>query len=205
MNDTKSLVHIKETLELTYFSHENVEYPNMPFYIIFDETFRTKGPLGNQRPMSWNGIHNLYEWSKDNSAEIEKGWIVKGETLKELADNIGIDAAGLQATVAEYNQFCRRGKDDDFGRPERSLFPINDPPYYAAEMALTCINTQGGPKHNAKAQTLDKHDNPVPRLYTPGELGSFFGFLYPGGSNITEAVAFGRIAGENAAAENPWA
>jgi succinate dehydrogenase/fumarate reductase flavoprotein subunit len=41
-------------------------------------------------------------------------------------------------------------------------------------------------------------------LYTPGEFGSFFGFLYPGGSNIPEAIAFGRIAGENAAAEKPW-
>jgi succinate dehydrogenase/fumarate reductase flavoprotein subunit len=27
--------------------------------------------------------------------------------------------------------------------------------------------------------------------------------LYPGGSNIPEAIAFGRIAGENAAAEKP--
>jgi succinate dehydrogenase/fumarate reductase flavoprotein subunit len=34
-------------------------------------------------------------------------------------------------------------------------------------------------------------------------MGSFFGFLYPGGSNIPEAIAFGRIAGENAA-EKPW-
>jgi len=41
-------------------------------------------------------------------------------------------------------------------------------------------------------------------LYTPGELGSFFGFLYPGGSNIPEAISFGRIAGENAAAEKAW-
>lgn len=204
MNDTKSLVHTKETLELTYFSQENVEYPNMPFYIIFDETFRTNRPLVNKRPMSWNGIHNLYEWSDDNSAEIDKGWIAKGNTLKELADNMGIDAAGLQQTVAKYNQFCRNGKDDEFGRPKRLLLPIGKPPYYGAELALTCINTQGGPKHNGRAQTLDKEDKPIPRLYTPGELGSFFGFLYPGGSNIAEAIAFGRIAGENASAENPW-
>jgi succinate dehydrogenase/fumarate reductase flavoprotein subunit len=202
MNDTKRLAHIKETLELTYFSHEDVEYPNMPFYIVFDETFRTKQPLVTKRPMTWNGIHNLCEWSQDNSAEIEKGWIAKGDTLKELAGNLGIDAAGLQETVSRYNQFCRRDEDADFGRPQRSLLPITTSPYYGAELALTCINTQGGPKHNAKAQTLDKEDRPIPRLYTPGELGSFFGFLYPGGSNITEAVAFGRIAGENAAAED---
>jgi succinate dehydrogenase/fumarate reductase flavoprotein subunit len=82
---------------------------------------------------------------------------------------------------------------------------VETPPYYAAELALTVTNTQGGPKHNGKAQTLNKDDKPIPRLYSAGEFGSFFGFLYPGGSNIPEAIAFGRIAGENAAAEKPWA
>jgi len=204
MDDTKNLVHTKETLELTYFSHARVEYPNMPFYIIFDETFRANQPLLSKRPMAWNGIHNVYEPSKDNTAEIEKGWISKGNTIKELAAKMGIDPAGLEETVAKYNQYCRNGKDAEFGRGKASLVPIDHPPYYGAELALTLINTQGGPKHNGKAQTLDKEDKPIPRLYTPGELGSFFGFLYPGGSNIPEAIAFGRIAGENAAAEHPW-
>jgi succinate dehydrogenase/fumarate reductase flavoprotein subunit len=94
--------------------------------------------------------------------------------------------------------------DAEFDRPGNNLFPINRPPFYGAELAMTCTNTQGGPKHNGKAQTLDGDSKPIPRLYTPGEFGSFFGFLYPGGSNIPEAIAFGRIAGENAAAEKPW-
>jgi succinate dehydrogenase/fumarate reductase flavoprotein subunit len=45
---------------------------------------------------------------------------------------------------------------------------------------------------------------PIPRLYAAGELGSFFGHLYQGGNNLPEALAFGRIAGERAAAENSW-
>jgi hypothetical protein len=81
---------------------------------------------------------------------------------------------------------------------------VATPPSVAAELALTVTNTQGGPKHNGKAQALNKGNRPIPRLYTAGEFGSFFGFLYPGRSNIPEAIAFGRIAGENAAAEKPW-
>ncbi len=204
MNDTKSLTHIKESLELTYFDNERVEYPNMPFYMVFDETFRTKHPVVPKRTMCWNAVHSVYEWSADNSAEIEKGWIIKADTIRELGNKMGIDAAALEKTVAEYNQYCRRGNDAAFNRRKESLLPIVTPPYYSTELALTCTNTQGGPKHNGKAQTLDKEDKPIPRLYTPGELGSFFGFLYPGGSNIPEAIAFGRIAGENAAAEIPW-
>jgi succinate dehydrogenase/fumarate reductase flavoprotein subunit len=41
--------------------------------------------------------------------------------------------------------------------------------------------------------------NAIARLYSAGELGSIVNKFYPGGTNITEAIAFGRIAGENAA------
>jgi succinate dehydrogenase/fumarate reductase flavoprotein subunit len=208
MNELKNLGHNKESLELTYFSQERVEYPNNPFYLVFDETLKTKQPLsssgGMGGRMTWNGVYDVYKWSADNNAEIEKGWIIKAGTIKELAAKIPMDAAGLEETIAKYNGYCRSGKDAEFDRRKESLLPIKTPPYYAMELALTCINTQGGPKHNAKAQTLDNEDKPIPRLYSAGELGSFFGFLYPGGSNIPEAIAFGGIAGENAAAEKPW-
>jgi predicted oxidoreductase len=82
-------------------------------------------------------------------------------------------------SLTEGNECCRRGNDTEFGRRKDTLFLKKTPPYYSAELALTCTNTQGGPKHNDKAQTLDKDDKPIPRLYTAGELGSFFGFLYP--------------------------
>jgi succinate dehydrogenase/fumarate reductase flavoprotein subunit len=51
---------------------------------------------------------------------------------------------------------------------------------------------------------LDYNDGVIPRLYAAGELGSFFGFLYQGGSNYPEAWAFGQIAGKRAAAETSW-
>jgi len=44
---------------------------------------------------------------------------------------------------------------------------------------------------------------PIGRLYSAGELGSIYSFLYQGGGNIGECFAFGRIAGRNAAAEVP--
>jgi succinate dehydrogenase/fumarate reductase flavoprotein subunit len=204
MNELKSMVHTKESLELTYFNHDRVEYPNQPFYAIFDESVRSKQGFGRQGGMTWNAVHELYRWSEGSAAEIEKGWVSKGDTLKDLAAKMKLDPDGLQETVTRYNQFCNGKKDPDFNRRDNALLPLTSPPYYGMELALTLINTQGGPKHNTKAQTLDQDNKPIPRLYTPGEFGSFFGFLYPGGSNIPEAIAFGRIAGENAAAEKPW-
>ena len=66
------------------------------------------------------------------------------------------------------------------------------------------VNTQGGPRHNSLAQTLDVDGNPIPRIYSAGELGSFFGHLYQGGSNLPEALVFGMIAGEHAAGLGAW-
>jgi succinate dehydrogenase/fumarate reductase flavoprotein subunit len=204
MNEMKNMVHTKESLELTYFNNERVEYPNQPFYAIFDESVRAKQSLGRIGGMTWNAVHGVYQWSEGSKAEIEKGWVFKGDTPKDLAAKMKVDPQGLQETIARYNQYCSGKKDPDFNRRDNSLSPLATPPYYGVELALTLINTQGGPKHNIKSQTLDQDEKPIPRLYSPGEFGSFFGFLYPGGSNIPEAIAFGRIAGENAAALKPW-
>lgn len=204
MNECKRLVHRKEPLEITYFDHESAEYPNIPFYLIFDETFRLKGSLVQKSLTGWNNFFKLCEWSDDNNSEIEKGWIVKAETLHELAVKMNINPEGLEKTVLAYNENCKADKDQDFGRPAETMIALNNPPYYGVELALTLTNTQGGPKHNAKAQVLNTDNEPIPRLYVAGELGSFWGFLYPGGGNIPEAIAFGKIAGENAAKEKPW-
>ena len=83
--------------------------------------------------------------------------------------------------------------------------PIQAPPFYAAELFPAFTNTQGGPRRNEKSQVLDTDRKPIPRLYSGGELGSIYSYHYQGGGNILECIVFGRIAGENAAAEEPWA
>ncbi|MDP6101418.1 MAG: FAD-binding protein, partial [Dehalococcoidia bacterium] len=84
------------------------------------------------------------------------------------------------------------------------LVPISNPPYYAVKMWPGGPNTQGGPKRNHRAQILNVDGDPIARLYAAGEFGSVYGMLYPsGGGNIAECIAFGRIAGEHAAREEP--
>ena len=115
-----------------------------------------------------------------------------------------MDAAGLVETVNKYNQCCAAGEDPDFGRLSETLIPIKTPPFYAMELTIGNINTNGGPVHNKASQTLDRDGKPIPRLYSAGELGSIFGFLYNSGHNLPEALAFGRIAGMNTAVLTPW-
>ncbi len=203
MNEALLLSHRKEPLKVQYFDHEHAEYPNIPFYLVFDETFRKKAPIVGTR-YGWWCINELYKWSDDNSAEIELGWIVKANTIKELAEKLGVVSVALEDTVSKYNEYCRICEDSEFGRSKKWLVPLDTPPYYGTELCEPIINTQGGPKHNAQAQVLDKNDEPIPRLYAAGELGSFFAPLYENSSNIPEALAFGIIAGEHAAALMPW-
>jgi hypothetical protein len=72
----------------------------------------------------------LYEWSWDNITEIEKGWIIKAETLRELS--IKLELAHIEESCKIYNDYCRLGKDPDFDRDPQTLIPLNNPPYYAA-------------------------------------------------------------------------
>ena len=76
-------------------------------------------------------------------------------------------------------------------------------PYYAIEAYPALLNTQGGPKRDVKARVMDVFDRPVSRLYVAGELGSIWGSIYQGSSNVCEALVYGQIAGESAAAEKP--
>jgi hypothetical protein len=45
--------------------------------------------------------------------------------------------------------------------------------------------------------------DPIERLYSAGELGSFWGWMYNGGGNNAESLCTGQIAGRNVAAAKP--
>jgi succinate dehydrogenase/fumarate reductase flavoprotein subunit len=200
------------------------EYTRIPTFLVFDETFRTKnGPISSYGGIACPPQLGGLKWSSDNSAEVAKGWIQKGNTPAELAAainqtkyvgwnsddsvsvpsgiNVHIDPDVLTATITNYNKYCAAGKDPDFGRNPQTLLPLNTPPYYAVPLWPGGPNTQGGPVRNEKAQVLDVNANPIPRLYSAGELGSIWALYPTGGGNNSELLTFGQIAGKNAAAE----
>ncbi|MFH1775850.1 MAG: FAD-dependent oxidoreductase [Chloroflexota bacterium] len=173
---------------------------------IFDEKLRVKGPIFTPKPpmLGWAQVLGLYTWSQDNSREIEMGWIKRADTIGELAEKLGIDPKTLAETVSKYNRYCEQGRDEDFGRDAETLEPITEPPYYGMPIVSAFLNTQGGPRRNERAQVVNSFGEPIPRLYSAGELGSIYSFLYQAGGNIGECMAFGRIAGRNAVTLEPW-
>ena len=202
--------------ELANFDCYATCYPRIPAFWIFDEKRRKLGPIASKHgacnpPKGIKGpIH--YIWSEDNLEEIEKGWIMKADTLEELGEMLKadpdthnlFDVSNFLRTVERYNGFCKKGEDEDFHRPKNGLDPINEGPFYAVKLWPGGPNTQGGPRKNIQCQVIRPDETPIRRLYACGEMGSFFGMLYNGGGNLAECIAMGRVAGKNAAEEPAW-
>jgi len=186
--------------EFNHFDHKTLTFPRIPSYLIFDDTTCKAGRLIGWCP---GAAMDYYTWSPDNSVEIERGWIKTAQTIRELAPLVGLKPEVLQETVAGYNMCCVGGYDPVFHRRQETLSAIKTPPFYAVEVWPCLLNTQGGPKRNGKAQVIDTTGKPIKALYSAGELGSIFNTVYPGAGNISECLSFGRIAGRNAAKEEP--
>lgn len=214
-----------------YFSYKNavhmdiekLEFPNNPSYMIIDETKRTSAPLVNIT-LSTCGF-GIIPWDEDNQTAIDKGWLIKADTIEELAEKIRdthelnrgrMDPAVLAATMEQYQHMVDTGVDEEFGRTstskdpltgeetDKGFQPINTPPFYAMPLVAGGPNTKGGLQADGERRVIDWRNEPIPRLYSAGEMSSCFKFVYQGGGNVTECIVCGRIAGENAAAETAW-
>jgi len=176
------------------------EWPRVPVYMVFDEVIMKAAPISRDwRP------NKDHDWSLDNSDELSRGWIKKGDTVAELARALNMDESVLELTIAKFNDYCRTGTDPDFGRDVKTMKPINNGPYYALPLLPMLISTQGGPEHDKESRVLDNNGKPIPRLYAAGELSSIIGWLYEAGGGHAECIVFGKIAGKNAAKETPLA
>ncbi len=169
----------------------------LPVDLIFDEKTRTAGAIVTKW-LSWPITTEGYVWSDDNSAEVEKGWIVKADTIEELAEKIGRDPAELKATIDRYNSMAASGKDTDYGRNPETMSPIDTAPFYAVGITPTLVATTGGAERNVKAQVVKWNGEVIENLYEAGELGSYVSNLYQNGMFLAEAIATGRAAADTA-------
>ncbi|WP_083686056.1 FAD-dependent oxidoreductase [Rhodoferax koreensis] len=154
-------------------------------------------------------------------AMLRNGYLRRGDTLAALAENCGIDAAGLQATVARYNTMAREGRDADFakgetpynriqgdaaaGWPNACMAPLEKGPFYAVRVVPGSLGTFAGLKTDANARVLDAQGQPIAGLYAGGnDLNSVMGGNYPaGGITLGPAMTFGFIAAHHAAFGTP--
>lgn len=172
----------------SYFHGDIIQTPfTSKIYAIMDQEIIDKGAIHKQ-------------FSADNSEEIASGWLIKADTLEELAAKIDVPADNLVKTIALNNEMIDRGEDILFGRDIKTMKKFEKGPFYAIQMVASVVNTQGGPERNENAEILDLSGNPIPHLYGAGELGDVWSYCYQASCNIGGGMHFGRVAGTNAAA-----
>ena len=129
------------------------------------------------------------------------GHSFKADTLEELAEKIGVPADTLKATVEAYNAGMVSGSDE-FGKATSEDSTILQAPFYASLRTPTVHYTMGGIQIDTDAHVLDADGNVISGLYAAGEVASgIHGNNRLGGNAYPDIITFGRIAGQNAAAE----
>ena len=180
-------------------------YRNIPAFLICDADFAENYPMAG---------------FKSKPGDIPAG-AVKADSLDELAQALGIDVAGLAATVAAFNEAAATGVDEDWLRGTSSPFSANGgdkkredlanasmgvigkAPFYGIAMYPGSIGTNGGIETNGDAQALDREGNPIGGLYAVGNASSsIFGGAYTGpGATIGSGMVMAYLAGKHAAAQ----
>src|SRR3546814_513893 len=140
--------------------------------MIFDEPMLTAGPLGAGPELlnvGWGLLMAGVAWSKDNTAEVESGKIVKGASLEDLAAKTGLDAENLRFAVETFNRSAVAGTDRVFGRDPNRMAPLDlTGPLYALAVTPMLGWSNGGPRRDGRARVLDTGHEVIAGLFAAG-------------------------------------
>ncbi|RJG21735.1 flavocytochrome c [Paenibacillus thiaminolyticus] len=124
------------------------------------------------------------------------GFVIQGDTIEALAQEIGVPADQLTATMDTWNSAVKNKEDAEFGRTTAMDNDLSGAPYYAIKIAPGIHYTMGGVKINTNTEVLNKDGQPIPGLFAAGELtGGLHGQNRIGGNSVSEIIIFGRQAG----------
>jgi 3-oxosteroid 1-dehydrogenase len=180
----------------------NQTHPNFPCWVVIDSQVLEKYPFASLTPGQ--------DWPQ--------GFGAFANTLGELAGKIGVDAEGLEKTVARFNVHAEKGLDPEFGRgrqpwsvwmcgdpyhkPNGNLGPLVKPPFYAVE-----LKRMGGTAIPAAGLLTDHHsrvmgwdDKPIEGLYAAGNSVARMetGAVMQSGISNARGMTYGWLAARHA-------
>ena len=130
---------------------------------------------------------------------LKSGSTVSADTPEELADKMGVDREGFVATLTRYNEMCRNGHDDEFGKRPELLIPVDKPPYIARKIGPALLAVVGGVTVDPDMRVLNEDKEPIHGLFAIGNVaGGRYGVDYPmilPGNSIGSGMTFGYLLG----------
>lgn len=181
----------------------NAKVPAIPSWFICDSRFRNRyrwaGVAPGQPPADW----------------LSSGYMLRADSLEDLARQCGVDPQKLQRTITRFNGFAATGVDEDFGRgsgayhrflgdptvkPNPNLGAVERPPFYAVKLYPGDVGTAGGLVTDEFARVEREDGSIIPGLYATGNTTApVVGRSYPGaGASIAASLVFGFIAARHA-------
>lgn len=131
------------------------------------------------------------------------GGFVSGRNAEELAEKLGVPAPTLRKTIEEFNASVKDGKALGAAPPKKALAAaLNaDGPLYAFSPLTPSITmVYGGVVIDKEARVLEADERVIRGLFAAGETVNLYYQDYHGGGILAQCLAFGRLAGEGAAA-----
>lgn len=149
---------------------------------------------------------------------LRSGYLVRAETIGDLARAIGVPAPQLERTVAVFNAAAAQGLDPDFDKggnaferyfgqaghgPNPNVGPLGAGPYYAVRMTAGHMGTLAGLRTDPLARPLADDGRPIPGLYAVGnDMANVFGGACPGGGiTLGPGMTFAWLAARHAAGD----
>lgn len=124
---------------------------------------------------------------------------VKAKTLAELARRLGVPAANLRRTVADYNRAVDTRVDKRHGK-QFLIRRIEQAPFYGIRAQGITVLSPAGLKVDRQLRVLGRSGRPIRNLYAAGEVlgfGRTSGNAFVGGLSLTPALTFGKLLGES--------
>jgi hypothetical protein len=182
------------------------------------EWARRLSHLDNLRPgpISKNGIESKWQTGMSGVS----GITCCGNTIEELIDNMECYKGEIRkkalAEIARYNEMCKKGIDEDFGKDPRIMKAtiLKDPLFYGTVTTYTGKDQFGGITPgmvattgldtDAEGRVLNSEFKPIKGLYAAGNnAGGRFIIVYQSpfaGISIGMAITDGYLLGEKLAA-----
>jgi 3-oxosteroid 1-dehydrogenase len=178
--------------EMARFDVISQSYPNENAFFIFDEEWKQSYSLGPIGPGE------------------SPPWLVTADSPGELAAQLRIDGASLEATVRAYNTSADRGLDPEFHRGSTLYGRHNGDQrvqpnpcvralkgrFYGVQLRLASSGTNSGLASNNCGQVLHVRGYPIPGLYAAGNVAAnrAEGFWINSGSSNAKSLTFGHLA-----------